>query len=78
MIHQYKTAGGVLVQYEDAILPYVDAVEPLIERLDTQRGALFASSFEFPGRLSGFFTKYKANGVSDVFFGGLLRAFFGL
>lgn len=50
MIHQYKTAGGVLVQYEDAILPYVDAVEPLIERLDTQRGALFASSFEFPGR----------------------------
>ena len=50
MINQYKTADGVLVQFEEVTLPYLNAIEPLIERLDSQRGALFASSFEFPGR----------------------------
>lgn len=50
MINQYTTAEGVLVQFEEVALPYQNAIEPLIERLDSQRGALFASSFEFRGR----------------------------
>ncbi|MCC5792979.1 MAG: anthranilate synthase component I [Legionellaceae bacterium] len=50
MIEQYKTAAGLLVHYDEQQLPYADAIDPLIERLDAQRGALFASSFEYPGR----------------------------
>jgi anthranilate synthase len=31
-------------------VPFDGAIEPLIDALDTRRGALFASSFEYPGR----------------------------
>lgn len=50
MINQYATKGGVLVQFEEKTLPYDNAIKPLISRLNNQRGALFASSFEYPGR----------------------------
>ncbi|CEK10464.1 anthranilate synthase component I [Legionella hackeliae] len=50
MLEQVKTAGGVYIEYEQHNLAYENAIEPLLERLDTQRGALFASSFEYPGR----------------------------
>lgn len=50
MLQQVKTAGGVHIEYEQHILAYENAIEPLLERLDTHRGALFASSFEYPGR----------------------------
>ncbi|MFA5959783.1 MAG: anthranilate synthase component I [Tatlockia sp.] len=50
MLQQVKTAGGVHIEYEEHQLAYENAIEPLIERLDTHRGALFASSFEYPGR----------------------------
>ncbi|ARG98866.1 anthranilate synthase component I [Legionella micdadei] len=50
MLHQVKTAGGVHIEYEHHDLVYENAIEPLLERLDTHRGALFASSFEYPGR----------------------------
>ncbi len=50
MLQQAKTAGGVLIEYEQSTLEYHEAIEPLIERLNTHRGALFASSFEYPGR----------------------------
>lgn len=50
MLKQLITAGGVHIEYEQHDLTYDHAIEPLIDRLDTQRGALFASSFEFPGR----------------------------
>ena len=45
-----KTAGGVLVDYEEHPIRYENAIEPLLEKLDSHRGALFASSFECPGR----------------------------
>ncbi|MGQ3889019.1 anthranilate synthase component I [Legionella sp. CNM-1927-20] len=50
MLVQNKTLGGVHVEYEQQPLTYDKAIEPLLEKLDSQRGALFASSFEYPGR----------------------------
>lgn len=50
MLQQIKTASGVHIEYEQHYLEYEQAIEPLLDRLDSQRGALFASSFEYPGR----------------------------
>ncbi|STY29119.1 anthranilate synthase [Legionella wadsworthii] len=50
MLQHYKTQGGVEVECAQTSLDYPQGIESLLERLDTHRGALFASSFEFPGR----------------------------
>jgi anthranilate synthase len=50
MFQQYKTQGGVHVELAQQPLDYQQGIESLLERLDSQRGALFASSFEYPGR----------------------------
>jgi len=50
MLQQVKTQGGVHIEFEQQSLTYDKAIEPLIEKLDSQRGALFASSYEYPGR----------------------------
>jgi anthranilate synthase len=50
ILQQEKTKGGVYIEYTQHALVYENAIEPLLERLDTQRGGLFASSFEYPGR----------------------------
>lgn len=50
ILEQVKTQGGVHIEYQQHTLAYENAIEPLIERLDSHRGALFASSFEYPGR----------------------------
>ena len=50
MLQQYKTQGGVHVELTQESLDYQQGIETLLERLDSQRGALFASSFEYPGR----------------------------
>ncbi|MBA2652484.1 MAG: anthranilate synthase component I [Tatlockia sp.] len=50
MLEQVKTAGGVQIEYKQDELAYQNAMDPLIERLDSHRGALFASNFEYPGR----------------------------
>ena len=50
MLQQAKTAGGVHIEYKEQVLLYENAIEPLLDRLDSHRGALFASSFEYPGR----------------------------
>ncbi|MBA2648534.1 MAG: anthranilate synthase component I [Legionella sp.] len=50
MLEQIKTQGGVHVEYSQDILDYSQGIESLIERLDSQRGAVFASGFEYPGR----------------------------
>jgi anthranilate synthase len=46
----YMTKGGVRITREIRPLPYEGASEPLIDKLDSQRGLLFSSSFDFPGR----------------------------
>lgn len=50
MLHQFKTEGGVYVEYEQQALDYQNAIAPLLEKLNSHRGALYASSFEYPGR----------------------------
>lgn len=50
MLQQVKTAGGVHIEFEQQSLTYEKAIEPLLDKLDSHRGALFASSFEYPGR----------------------------
>ncbi|HEY7867968.1 MAG TPA: anthranilate synthase component I, partial [Methylomirabilota bacterium] len=46
----YATLGGIHVQRSVEPLPVANAIEPVIAALDTRRGALFASSYEYPGR----------------------------
>lgn len=50
MLQQIKTVGGVSIEYKQQNLPYAGAIDPLLEHLNSQRGALFASTFEYPGR----------------------------
>ncbi|CAM2986765.1 anthranilate synthase component I [Legionella worsleiensis] len=50
MLQHYKTQGGVHVEFSQHALDYREGIESLLERIDSHRGALFASSFEFPGR----------------------------
>jgi anthranilate synthase len=46
----YVTRGGVVVHRVVEEIPVDGAVEGLIDALDNRRGALFASSYEYPGR----------------------------
>jgi anthranilate synthase len=46
----FTTKGGIAIEREVAIRPYIPADSALAEALDTKRGVLFSSSFEFPGR----------------------------
>lgn len=46
----YRTAGGIRVSREDVVKPYAGAADPLAAALDTRRGVLLTSSFEYPGR----------------------------
>lgn len=50
MLQQLKTAGGVRIEYEQQSIEYQNAINPLLDKLDSHRGALYASSFEYPGR----------------------------
>lgn len=50
MLRQFKTQGGIHIELSQQKLDYQLGIESLLERLDSQRGALFASSFEYPGR----------------------------
>ena len=46
----YRTEGGIRIQREISDQPYRSADNALAGALDTRRGVLFSSSFEFPGR----------------------------
>lgn len=46
----YTTAGGIRVEREVAELPFATALDPILAALDTRRGALLGSSYEYPGR----------------------------
>ncbi len=46
----YRTQGGILIERVVEDIPMEDAIEPVVDALDTQRGALYASSYEYPGR----------------------------
>ncbi|MEM8552919.1 MAG: hypothetical protein AAGF45_11115, partial [Pseudomonadota bacterium] len=46
----FMTHGGVEVLRRDREIDYAHALDTWITRLDTERGAAFTSSYEFPGR----------------------------
>ncbi len=46
----YVTACGVRVARRTTELSFASALDAVARRLDTQRGGLFSSSYEFPGR----------------------------
>jgi anthranilate synthase len=48
----YGTRGGATVHRVVEEIPVEGAVEGLIDALDSRKGALFASSYEYPGRYS--------------------------
>ena len=46
----YRTQGGIQIRRIIEGIPMQDAIEPVIDALDSQRGVLLASSYEYPGR----------------------------
>ncbi|MFV0474379.1 MAG: anthranilate synthase component I [Pikeienuella sp.] len=46
----YTTAGGVTVTRKESAAEYGASVEALIDRLDSSRGVLLSSNYEYPGR----------------------------
>jgi anthranilate synthase len=46
----YRTNGGINVRRIIEGIPIDDAIEPIIDALDSRRGVLLASSYEYPGR----------------------------
>jgi anthranilate synthase len=50
MSHRYITRGGVCVSRSTVKIPIDTAIENILSSLDSRRGALLASSYEYPGR----------------------------
>ena len=48
--HCYTTQGGIHVSRSVVEMQMDDAIESVLSCLDSQRGGLFASSYEYPGR----------------------------
>ncbi|HTG11574.1 MAG TPA: anthranilate synthase component I, partial [Candidatus Eisenbacteria bacterium] len=46
----YLTGGGIRVHRTVEPIPMANAIEPVVDALDARRGALLASSYEYPGR----------------------------
>jgi len=46
----YETKGGVTVRRVVERIPVDGAIEPVLDALDSRRGVVFASSYEYPGR----------------------------
>ena len=47
---RYETEDGVTVTRRRRDVAYAGAIEPYVDRLDTRRGAVFSSNYEYPGR----------------------------
>jgi anthranilate synthase len=49
-VDRYLTRGGITVSRAIEAIAVRDAIEPVVSALDERRGALLASSYEYPGR----------------------------
>ncbi|MEP1209394.1 MAG: anthranilate synthase [Rhizobiaceae bacterium] len=49
-LFEFTTEGGVEITRTRFPTPYGDAISSYIDRLDTRRGAVFSSNYEYPGR----------------------------
>ncbi len=47
---RFMTAGGVTITRHRKDVAYAGAIEPWVEALDSRRGAVFSSNYEYPGR----------------------------
>ena len=47
---EFETEGGVKITRERFSTPYDNAVQSYVDRLDSRRGAVFSSNYEYPGR----------------------------
>ena len=47
---EYKTQGDIEVRVEVTAIEPEAAIEDLVDRLDSARGVLLSSSYEYPGR----------------------------
>jgi len=47
---EYETESGIRVSRTVDTIPLTDAIAPIIHALDTRRGVLLASNYEYPGR----------------------------
>lgn len=47
---RFVTAGGVTVTRERRDMPYHGAIEAYVDGLNSRRGAVFSSNYEYPGR----------------------------
>lgn len=52
MIFQFTTRSGIRVTRTTTPLPFDQGIRTLVDRLDTEPGALFSSGFEYPDRYS--------------------------
>ena len=46
----YETRGGITVRRVVERIPLDGAIEPVLDALDSRRGVVLASSYEYPGR----------------------------
>ena len=47
---KFVTAGGVTIMRERHDTPYAGAIEAYVDGLNSRRGAVFSSNYEYPGR----------------------------
>ena len=47
---RFTTGGGITITRRRTETPYEGAIEAYVSALDSRRGALFSSNYEFPGR----------------------------
>ena len=47
---RFVTAGGIAVTRERRAVPYAGAIEAYVDGLNSRRGAVFSSNYEYPGR----------------------------
>ena len=47
---EYETQGGVRVERESFPAVYATAIDDTLDRVNTQRGAVLSSNYEYPGR----------------------------
>ncbi|MDA0368821.1 MAG: anthranilate synthase component I [Proteobacteria bacterium] len=52
MTHDFTTQSGILVSRTTTELPFGEGIRTLVDRLDSERGALYSSGFEYPDRYS--------------------------
>ena len=64
---QYETGGGIRIRRTVDDIPVPNAIEPLIAALDTQRGGLLASNYEYPGRYTRWELSPKVKEYQDRF-----------